>query len=170
MKINNQNNIDSKIFRFEDFEQFKYCVNFLEQSQFHFDFVSSIPLASMKRKNTSKISIHAISLIISLMFFVGIIFFQYYISSSYYRMNLGGKPFFNIITSIPFSLIITFFIALLSGLIAFLIKTKHSYVKYINKIQTVNPKLPEKFIIICDNSDELLTYISANNIKDFDYD
>lgn len=87
----------------DNFLDFEKAINSLKSDGISYLSFSSVPISLDSKKINSIKAIQSITMIFGIFGFVIATYFQFWAGVLYYKMNLGGKPFFGAITSVPFS-------------------------------------------------------------------
>ncbi len=143
---------EKTIIEFANENDFHSALDYLKsETEIEFDTISPIPL-SISRKVGSKASgfISLMAVLGAILGFGLMAYFIWWTSASDYKMNIGGKPFFSLISSIPIIFEITIFITLIFIIIGFLIKSR------LPSWKDDESDFSDRFIITLQNSSEKL--------------
>ena len=106
-----------------DMLDLKVLTEYLRTKGIDYDYLSEMPIENSLILNSQQKVLIRWSLFSGFVCFVFAIYFQYWTESSYQLLNLGGKPFFSLITAIPISLEIGFLGTIIAGIIIFWIRS-----------------------------------------------
>ncbi|MDP2364755.1 MAG: DUF3341 domain-containing protein, partial [Ignavibacteria bacterium] len=149
---------EKTIIEFADENDFLSALDFLKsETEIEFETISPIPL-SISRKvggNASRF-ISLMAVLGAILGFGLMAYFIWWTSAYDYKMNIGGKPFFSLISSLPIIFEITIFITLIFIIIGFLIGSK------LPSWKDDDSDFSDSFIITLQNSSEELLNVLAN--------
>jgi ABC-type multidrug transport system fused ATPase/permease subunit len=143
------------------------------------DIISSLPVENQLLKTLNKVDNHRISISAYALFsgFSGMLlsfFMIYLIEGVDYKLNLGGKPFFTIITSIPIIFLISVLFSVIAVFITLLINIRNETSHYKN-IQNDLKEDGSEYACIVDFStidnvnfqNDLVNSYQIKNIKEY---
>jgi hypothetical protein len=149
----------NKIIEIKERKDAEKITEFLEKKEIPFDYQSPYELIHSRKVSEKTRRIPRFALLGGIAGFAGTFFFQYWAGTSYYPLNIGNKPFFSIITALPYAFEIAVLFAVISAFISFISLVKHQDKK----------ALPQKagtiiFEIEKNHFDELINFCSNNSI------
>ena len=102
-------------------QQAAKLASILSEKGINYDYSSKYQIIRSRKITPRTKIIPRIALIFGLLTFSGIILFQIWSGSHYYRLNTGNKPFFSIITALPYAFEISLLAAAVSAFVTFFI-------------------------------------------------
>ena len=124
------------------------AINRLTANGIRYSSFTPVPISlDSKKINNNKI-IQILALFFGVFGFLIAGYFQYWVGVSYYKMNLGGKPFFGIITSIPISFEIAVLFAGIALFITLFVLVYQSFIKIEQADREIIEKYASKYFII----------------------
>ena len=92
----------------------------LKELNVDFDYQSHFELEQSKKVVKHTKSITKAAMLLGFLTFLGIILFQFWAETDYYKMNTGNKPLFSVITALPYAFELAVLLAGISGFIIFM--------------------------------------------------
>ena len=92
----------------------------LKELNVDFDYQSHFELEQSKKVVKHTKSITKAAMLLGFLTFLGIILFQFWAGTDYYKMNTGNKPLFSVITALPYAFELAVLLAGISGFIIFM--------------------------------------------------
>jgi hypothetical protein len=92
----------------------------LKELNVDFDYQSHFELEQSKKVVKHTKSITKAAMILGFLTFFGIMLFQFWAGTDYYKMNIGNKPLFSVITALPYAFELAVLLAGISGFIIFM--------------------------------------------------
>lgn len=138
----------------------RLLAKYLQNEEIDFDYQSNFEIISTRKSLTATRSIMLTALIAGLIGFLSVILFQYWAGIDYYRLNIGNKPMFALITALPYAFEIAVLFAGIAAFAVFLWMT----VSNGNKMENADTE-NVKFIIEANDLEKCKAFCNKNNIN-----
>ena len=139
----------------------KLLIDYFDKNSILFNYTSSLPFNGEKKINSKSNSLFKWSLSVGLLFFILSYLFQYWTEGFYQMQNLGSKPFFSIITSLPISLELGFLATILAGVLIFVFRSLKSKISFNS---TGPDRIYFEFDLDNEQNQNLITFIEKYHI------
>ncbi|GEM_PF-6990345 len=134
-------------------------VNHLDYNGIAFDYQSNYPIIHSREITRSSRNIPRIALLAAMLGFIGTIGFEYWAGTYYLPLNIGNKPYFSIVTALPYAFEIAVLFATVASFILFLLISKR------DNRQTVRKTNAVYFYIDNDYIDDFNKFCATNKIE-----
>jgi hypothetical protein len=143
-------------------------LDYLEKQNIDYDYQSNFEIIHSRRIDRSNKKIPQVALIAGLFAFLGTIAFQYWAGTVYYPLNIGNKPFFTILTALPYAFEIAVLFAVTGASITFMLSAvkkdkKHFTIDYDSVIVHIDNTYFNEFKEYCEINKIEYEIIEANN-------